>query len=131
VNQYNRMAFRYDRLAPLVYGNFNPDDGLFIGGGVLYQNHGFRKKPFRQRHIALASIAPRTSSYNFLYRGIFTGDVGKCDLEVAANVKAPTYVNYFFRWGNESDFDEEKEDEPGNKADEAIDYYRLRIEDSR
>lgn len=131
VNQYNRMAFRYDRLAPLVYGNFNPDDGLFIGGGVLYQNHGFRKEPFRQRHIALASIAPRTSSYNFLYRGIFTGVVGKWNLEVAADVKAPNFVNNFFGWGNESVFDEEIDDQPGIEADEAIDYYRFRFEEIR
>src|SRR5690606_7508108 len=71
VTRYERMAVQYVRPAPLMYGNFNPDAGLFIGGGVLYQNHGFRKEPFRQRHRALASLAPRTSSYNLLDRGIF------------------------------------------------------------
>lgn len=131
VNRYDRMAFRYDRLAPLLYGNFNPDDGLFIGGGVLYQNHGFRKEPFRQRHIALASIAPRTRSYNLLYRGIFTGVTGKWNLEVAADLKVPNFVNNFFGWGNESVFDDEIDDQPGIDADDAIDYYRFRFEEIR
>lgn len=131
VNRYERMAFQYDRLAPLIYGNFNPDDGLFIGGGVLYQNHGFRKEPFRQRHIALASIAPRTSSYNLLYRGIFTGIAGKWNLEVAADIKAPNFVNNFFGWGNESVFNDDIDDEPGINADDAIDYYRFRFEEIR
>lgn len=131
VNDYDRMSFRYDRLAPLIYGNFNPDDGLFIGGGVLYQTHGFRKEPFKQRHIALASIAPRTSSYNLLYRGIFTDAVGNWNLEVAADIKAPNFVNNFFGWGNESVFDDDIDDQPGINADDAIDYYRFRFEEIR
>lgn len=132
VNAYDRKAFQYDRLAPLLYGNFNPDDGLFIGGGMLYQNHGFRKTPFRQRHIALFSIAPRTSSYNFLYRGIFTGVIrNKWNLEVGADIKAPNFVNNFFGWGNESIFDQDIDDQPGINADEAIDYYRFRFEEVR
>jgi hypothetical protein len=131
VNEYDRMAFRYDRLAPLIYGNFNPDDGLFIGGGVLYQNHGFRKEPFKQRHIALASIAPRTSSYNLLYRGIFTGVTGKWNLEAAADIKAPNFVNNFFGWGNESVFDDNIDEQPGINVDDAIDYYRFRFEEIR
>lgn len=132
VNLYDRKAFQYDRLAPLLYGNFNPDDGLFIGGGLLYQNHGFRKEPFRQRHIAVFSIAPRTSSYNFLYRGIFTGIVNnKWNLEVAADIKAPNFVNNFFGWGNESVFDQDIDDQPGINADDAIDYYRFRFEEIR
>lgn len=132
VNAYDRRAFQYDRLAPLVYGTFNPDDGLFIGGGLLYQNHGFRKEPFRQRHIALANIAPRTRSYNFLYRGIFTGVFNnKWNVEIGADVKAPNFVNNFFGWGNESEFDQDIDDQPSIIADDAIDYYRFRFEEIR
>ncbi len=35
VNSYDRRAFKYDRLAPIVLGNYNVDDGFFIGGGFL------------------------------------------------------------------------------------------------
>jgi hypothetical protein len=131
VNEYNRKAFQYDRLAPLVFGNFNVDDGLFIGGGFVYQNNGFRKDPFKQRHIVLASIAPRTSSYNFLYRGDFTEVVGRWDVEINADLKVPNFVNNFFGWGNESVFDQEIDEQPSIRADDAIDYYRYRFEEIR
>jgi hypothetical protein len=131
VNTYNRKAFKYDRLAPLVYGNFNPDDGLFIGGGFLFQKEGFRKNPFAQRHIFLASIAPRTNSYNFLYRGDFTDVIGKWGLSIDADIKAPNYVNNFFGLGNESRFDRSVDDNPGLNVDDDIDYYRFRFEEMK
>jgi hypothetical protein len=129
VNDYNRKDFEYNRLAPLVYGNFNPDDGLFVGGGFIGINHGFRKKPFRQRHIFLASVAPRTSSYNFRYQVRFTEAIWKWDVDVDLNVKSPNYVNNFFGMGNESVFDKDIDDAPGSNLDDAIDFYRYRFEE--
>jgi len=131
VNHYDRMAFKYDRLLPLVYGSFNPDDGVFLGGGFLFQKEGFRKTPFKQRHFVLASIAPRTNSYNFQYRGDFTNIIGKWGLEINADIKAPNYVNNFFGMGNESVFDKGIADKPGHTASSSINYYRFRFEEQR
>lgn len=131
VNQYNRKGFKYNRLAPLVYGNFNHDDGIFIGGGFLYQTEGFRKDPFKQRHIFLASVAPRTNSYNFLYRGDFTDIIGKWGLSLDVDVKAPNYVNNFFGMGNETIFNKDLEDDPNYDVDEEIDFYRFRFEEEK
>jgi hypothetical protein len=131
VNFYDRKSFQYNRVAPLIIGNYNPDDGLFIGGGVLAMIHGFRKDPFRQRHILTASIAPKTQSYNFLYRGTFADVVGKWDFDLAADVKSPNFVNNFFGWGNESVFDQEIDELPGSDLEESIDYYRYRFEELR
>jgi hypothetical protein len=130
VNLYNRKGFKYNRLAPLIFGNFNPDDGLFIGGGFLYQTEGFRKNPFDQRHIFLASIAPRTNSYNFLYRADFTDVFGRWGLAIDADIKAPNYVNNFFGMGNETKFDRTIDDNPDYNVDEEIDYYRFRFEEN-
>lgn len=131
VNTYDRKAFKYDRLAPLIFGNFNPDDGLFVGGGFYYQKEGFRKAPFKSRHIVLASVAPRTNSYNFLYRGDFTDVIGKWGLEINADLKAPNYVNNFFGLGNETIFNKDIEDDPQFDLDNSIDYYRFRFEELR
>ncbi len=131
VNYYDRKAFQYNRLAPLIIANYNPDDGLFIGGGILAQSHGFRKDPFRQRHILTGSVAPLTQSFNFLYRGTFADVVGKWDFELTADVKSPNFVNNFFGWGNESVYDDEIEERPGFDLDESIDYYRYRFEELR
>jgi hypothetical protein len=132
VNDYNRKSFKYNRVAPLIYGNLNPDDGLFIGGGVLIQHEGFRKQPFKDRHIIVAAFAPRTSSYNFLYRGDFTDVIGQWGIGIDADIKSPNFVNNFFGLGNETDFDQDIDDTPGVVGvDEAIDYYRFRFQEVR
>ncbi|HEY0655683.1 MAG TPA: BamA/TamA family outer membrane protein [Chryseosolibacter sp.] len=132
VNYYDRKAFRYDRVAPLIIANFNPDDGLFVGAGVIGILNGFRKDPFRQRHILTGSVAPRTQSFNFLYRGTFADVLGKWDLDLSADVKSPNFVNNFFGWGNESVYNDDIEEQPGfDELDESIDYYRYRFEELR
>lgn len=129
VNEYNWRDFKYGRKAPLVYGAYNVDDGLFIGGGYLVINQGFRKDPFKSRHILLGSYAINTSSFNFKYDGKFTGLIGKWDVELNADIKSPNYVNNFFGWGNESVFDQEIDDQPGINVDDEIDYYRVRFKE--
>lgn len=128
VNEYSRSDFEYDRLAPLLYGNYNFDDGLFAGAGFLWLRHGFRKSPYSQRHLFLASIAPLTASYDFRYHGKFTDVAGQWDFEVEADIKAPNYVNNFFGMGNESVFDRDI-DEKETGVDESIQYYRYRFEE--
>jgi hypothetical protein len=129
VNEYDRKAFKYDRLAPLVYGNYNFDDGLFIGSGFIALKHGFRKEPFAQRHIFLASFAPKTLSFNFQYDGRFVGIVGRWDLDLNVDVKSPNYVNNFFGLGNESEFDKHIDQKPGISVDNPIQFYRYRFEE--
>jgi hypothetical protein len=127
VNVYNRKAFAYNRLAPLVYGNFNMDDGLFIGGGFLLLKHGFRRDPYKSRHIFLGSYAINTSSFNFKYDGRFTQVVNKWSIDIDADLKSPNYVNNFFGFGNESVFDKKINERPDVNVEHSIQYYRLRF----
>ena len=127
VNRFDRTAFKYDRFAPLLWGQYNPDDGVFIGAGFLFVKNSFRKEPFAQRHLFLASVAPETSSYNFRYQGRITEFAGKWDLQLHADLKAPNFVNNFFGMGNESVFNDDIDDMPGIGVDEAVQYYRYRF----
>ncbi len=127
INSYNRKAFKYNVLMPLVTANFNPDDGVFLGGGFAYTNHGFRKEPFKSRHKVLGSYAINTSSYNFTYLGEFTDVIGKWDLETDVTFNVPNFVNNFFGMGNESDFDTNIDNTVD--VDRSINYYRLRFEE--
>jgi hypothetical protein len=131
VNTYNRKAFQYNRMAPLLYGNYNIDDGLFIGGGFITIKHGFRKTPFKQRHLFLASIAPQTLSFNFHYQGKFREVIGKWGLEILTDLKAPNYVNNFFGMGNESHFNKDIGNQSGIEVSIPIQYYRYRFEEWR
>lgn len=125
VNRYNRRSFDYNVLMPLVTGDFNQDDGLFLGAGFIYTAHGFRKEPFKSRHRFSANYAIRTSSYNFTYNGDFTDLAGPWDLNVDIDVKQPNFVNNFFGFGNESEFNRDIEE--STNVNRAIDYYRLRF----
>ncbi|WP_185154336.1 BamA/TamA family outer membrane protein [Fulvivirga sp. M361] len=126
VNAYDRKAFKYNILMPLVTAAFNPDDGIFIGGGFQYTHHGFRKKPFQSQHKLMASYAANTSSYNFEYQGAFTDVLGPWDLETFTDVRFPDFTNFFFGLGNESEFNQNI-DQIRN-VDKAIRFYRLRFE---
>jgi len=107
INDYDRKMFQYDVVAPLIYPGYNPDDGIYIGAGVMIKKNGFRKKPFRSRHIIRADIAPRSQSYDFSYKGTFTEAVGKWDLGLNVNAFTPSYADFFYGYGNETKFNHE------------------------
>ncbi len=131
INDYNWKDFKYDRAVPLVYANYNIDDGIFLGGGFIKINQGFRKEPFKSKHLFLASYAANTSSFNFRYDGRFTGIFGKWNGEIDADVKAPNYVNNFFGWGNESVFNKNIDKVDTIHVGRAINYYRVRFNEIR
>lgn len=131
INDYNWKDFKYNRTVPLLYLNYNIDDGIFLGGGFLATRQGFRKEPFKSKHMFLASYAPYTNSFNFRYDGRFTDIVGKWTGEIDADVKAPNYVNNFFGWGNESEFNRNINDDPDIQVRRPIDYYRVRFNEVR
>ncbi|MEO1052163.1 MAG: BamA/TamA family outer membrane protein [Bacteroidota bacterium] len=108
INAYNRSDFQYDITAPAFFFGFNPDDGLFLGGGTIITTHGFRKTPFKQRHRIVANIAPGTSSYNIIYNGEFTEALGKWDLLLDADLRIPSFTDFFYGFGNETIIDETK-----------------------
>ncbi len=108
INDYNRKQFRYSMPTPILYPGYNPDDGIFIGAGVMFKRQGFRKDPFKSKHMIKADIAPYSKSYDFSYSGTFTEMIGKWDLVINANIFAPSYTDYFYGYGNETIFDKEK-----------------------
>ncbi|MEM6297640.1 MAG: metallophosphoesterase [Bacteroidota bacterium] len=117
VNAYDRRAFKYDYLGPAFFVGYNPDDGIFLGGGVTIKKHGFRKAPFASRHEIKANYAVATNSFNFVYKGEFVDVIGKADLVLDAEIRSPNYVQNFFGLGNETE----------NQSDElGINYYRVR-----
>lgn len=119
VNDYNKYEFKYDVVMPLVYGEYNRDDGVFVGGGLMYTKHGWRKAPYGSRHLLLADVSVASGAFNIRYQGDFTHVVGQWNLAIEADLKRPE-VNNFFGLGNESNYD----------VSQGIDYYRMRIADN-
>ncbi|GAA0878747.1 metallophosphoesterase [Algoriphagus jejuensis] len=115
---YDRMAFKYDRIMPLASIEYNQDDGVFLGAGILWEKHGFKKKPYSAMHTVTGNYAVKTGAFNMEYKGRAVDVVRSWDLVWLADVKAPDYVFNYFGAGNESNF---------NREEFSINYYRSRF----
>ncbi len=101
VNIYNRRNFNYDILQPKKYAAYNRDDGLFIGAGLIYTTHGFKKEPFQTRQEVKGFVSLLTKAWRFRYDLQRTDAIGGTDLLVSADVRAPNYtINYFGKGNN-------------------------------
>jgi len=102
---YRRKEFMYNVTMPLVAGGFNPDDGVFLGGGFQITNHGFNRKPYRYRHRFTAQYALATGAYQFDYmfdyRSVYHSD---WDINGELQVRAPDYLFNYFGAGNETEW---------------------------
>ena len=105
INHYNPTAFKYNTLVPQVTAGYNLDDGVLLGAGFVYTKHGFRKEPFAARHKVMLGHALATDASFFRYSGYFTSLIGKYDLSIDLDGKAPNNTSNFFGIGNQSDFD--------------------------
>lgn len=97
---YDREEFKYDKLSPIAFIGFNPDDGIFLGGGVDIINHGFKKSPYRSRHRIKGNYAVATGAYNFDYEFHFPELIRNWDFAGHADIKFPEYTFNFYGLGN-------------------------------
>ena len=130
VNRYNRTAFQYNKLMPLVSAQFNVDDGVFLGAGFVFTKEGWRKEPFAQRHEFKANAAFETGAINLYYNTILTDVIGKWDLVGDFYLQRPYAVLNYFGLGNETVYDYDRSGLASNEED-AIDFYRVRYERSK
>jgi len=101
MNQYDRKAFRYDWLGLKQSPGYNPDDGFYIGGGIIFKKQQFGKQPYGWIQSIWMNYAFETGAYNLAYDGTFKQLVGKWDLNLHAKANMPNYRNYF-GMGNET-----------------------------
>ena len=120
INNYNPQDFRYTKLSPRFSGEFNVDDGLFLGGGFQLKRQGFRKDPYQSVTKLVANYAFRTGAFNVKYTGAYYSLLGRnWDLVVNSRFYGPKYVLNYFGPGNETE---------GVSAKKDIDFYRVRLE---
>jgi len=99
---YERKAFKYNTMVPLVGAGYNVDDGFFIGGGFIHTNHGFLKEPYSSTHMVLAKVAFLTGSWSFLYKGDHRSVFGNWGFNNELHIDAPQFLFNFYGQGNES-----------------------------
>lgn len=103
VNAYNQKDYLHDATLPQLFFGRNQDDGIFVGGGLKFVKHGFRKKPFDRSQTIVGNFAALTQAYNIVYEGHFTEALGSADLMVEASYRSPNNFRNFFGLGNETE----------------------------
>lgn len=116
-NVYHRKGFRYNWFAPVQRPGYNPDDGLYVGGGIIFKKQQFGKAPYGYMISVGGNYAFQTSAYNFWYNGTFKEFMGKWDLHTSAAINAPNYSRNYFGLGNETE----------RRKDREKNYYRIRF----
>ncbi|GAB5518354.1 MAG: metallophosphoesterase [Rhodothermales bacterium] len=102
VNAYDPADFRYNRNHKVIFIQANDDDGLFLGGGMRFVKHGFRKQPFARQHIIKANVASRTLGYNVVYEGTYIDLFRDWDGHMDLSWRSPDNVRNFYGLGNET-----------------------------
>ena len=129
VNAYNRKGYVYNKTFPLINAQYNPDNGLYFGGGFFMTREGWRKSPHASTHLLLANAAFAINSFNFKYEGKFFNVFGKTGLEVSAEIQEPFFKSNFFGYGNETTWDFDGTAEASGE-EEPVDFYRLQTDRS-
>lgn len=97
---YNPREFQHNVVIPQAFFGSNPDDGIFVGGGAKFVDHGFKKIPFAREQTVVANFAARTQAFNIVYAGRFVGALDSWDLLLDAAVLSPNNIRNFYGLGN-------------------------------
>jgi hypothetical protein len=121
-NIYDRRGYdsEYDMAIPTPVLGFNPDDGLLLGAGVNFVNHGFKKEPYASNQTIGGSYAFATNAFRLNYTGDFINAFGNADFYLDARYHGPTYSFNFSGIGNNSE-----------RPVRSVNYYRVRQSSTR
>ncbi|OKL41058.1 metallophosphoesterase [Pontibacter flavimaris] len=118
VNLYDRDNYKLPYVGPRLSAEYNVEDGVFLGAGILWRTQQFRKSPYAAQHLLEANYALRTSSYNLRYTGDVRQVLGFWHLGLNAHLQGPQFQRNFYGLGNNS----RKSPDLDNS------YYRVRYE---
>lgn len=123
VNSFNRLSYLYDQFGPLFHFNYNIDQGIQIGAGLIWEKQAFRKEPYGSKQEFWADYSTGRKSFILTYTGDFKKAIGNTDFKINARLLGPNNLSNFFGLGNETAFIHDHEDES-----KGMSYYRNRYD---
>jgi hypothetical protein len=102
INEYNPGGYAPNAKFPRAYFGSNKDDGIFIGGGLLFTRHGFRKAPHSSTHLVQGNVAFKTRAFNVRYDVDIVDLFGSWDLDLTSYYLSPDNIRNFYGLGNET-----------------------------
>lgn len=100
VNAWEDKSYKIPYVGPKLSLEFNPDDRIYLGGGVVYRRYGFRKSPYSQQHSLTANYAFQSQAYNVRYDGEFRQLLGRTNLGIKSYLYGPQLLFNYFGLGN-------------------------------
>ena len=135
VNTYDKKSFVYDQFGPLFHLNYNIDQGIQAGVGLIIEKQGFRKFPHAAKQEFWVDYSTGRKSFILTYAGDFKKVIGNNDFRINARLLGPNNLSNFFGLGNETAFlrddDDDDDDRRGDRDDDddkGISYYRNRYD---
>ena len=103
INHYDLRGYQHDARFPTIFFGSNKDDGIFLGGGLKFIHHGFRKTPFATSHTIKANFAAKTLAFNVVYNGHYVDALGPWDVLFDAAYLSPDNIRNFYGLGNDTE----------------------------
>jgi len=110
-NTYTRLQTRYyNSFSPGPAFEYAKDGGIYAGAALKLKTLGFRKEPYGMQQTIMVGRALNNVSYNIKYVAEVIKVFGNTDLIVTADSKLPTARTHFFGIGNNSVFDNTRDE---------------------
>jgi hypothetical protein len=113
--EYNREHFEYDVVYPGVFSGYNPDDGIFVGGGPVFTKYSRYRQ---QRYEILANYAVATNAFNLHFGAQQRFPLRRVEMNFTTRYNSPEYAGNFFGMGNETEWEVPRAEK---------EFYRLRM----
>ncbi len=113
--KYNREDFKYDVVYPGIYSGYNPDDGIFLGGGPIFTKYSRYRQ---QRYEIFGNYAFANKAFNLRFASQNSFPLRRLDVNFNLDYNSPGYAGNFFGLGNETRWEVPKSEK---------EFYRLRM----
>ncbi len=97
--QYDRERFEYDVVRPGIFSGYNPDDGIFIGGGPVFSKYSRYQQ---QRYEILGNYAFATNAFNLHFGTQQSFPLARMEINFLVRYNSPEYSGNYFGMGNET-----------------------------
>ncbi len=101
-NHYQRTDVHHEpnTVAGMPGFAINPDEGLYLGGGLVVTRTKFKRRPIASSHSLRAFFATSTLGVDAGYTGVFPETAGPLDQEIEIAGKTARAVRNFFGFTN-------------------------------
>ena len=99
VYQYDRERLKFDYYLPLLNINYSSYNGLTLGAGVYWKNHGWDKREYSSRQELVGGISTK-GDVGIEYDAKWKQKIRKWDITAKAKLFNPEFYNSFYGIGN-------------------------------